>query len=438
MARMSEVYILNPDLETIGMVEAYKSLIWAKRYNTVGDCELYVPATAENLDLLRTGRYIMRTDDDMVCQIKTIELDTDAENGNYLTVTAYDVKRWLDQRIVWETQTVDGNLETFIRTLVDGALGSTADSRRQMVDSDGNLIFHLASAAGFTETLTEQISYKNIGEKVREYCSQHEWGYKLTRGTNGFYFQLYKGADKTNAVIFSPNYENLSSSMYTRDTLTAQNVALVAGEGEGSSRARAVCGFAESVERVEFYVDSKDVSAQISYGELRAAYPLKWEGGNAYIAGNVGFMTQYMVEEINVLILDANHLEWLEENYPDGTVVTISGRQYYYLTDVKIADLPSQSPALDAMVTLTDLLYDAYLFNRGYTALGEHGITETFEGSIEPSTTFQYKEDYDLGDLVTVENEFGISASVRIMEVVEVNDDNGYRVEPKFEITMGV
>jgi hypothetical protein len=74
-----------------------------------------------------------------------------------------------------------------------------------------------------------------------------------------------------------------------------------------------------------------------------------------------------------------------------------------------------------------------YLLERGYENLAEFGYVTSFEGTIEPNTTFAYKVDYDLGDLVTVENEYGISASVRISEVVEVWDDNGYSVEPKFE-----
>ena len=48
-----DVYILNADLDLVGIADAYKSLIWAKRYNAVGDCELYVPATAENLGLCK-------------------------------------------------------------------------------------------------------------------------------------------------------------------------------------------------------------------------------------------------------------------------------------------------------------------------------------------------------------------------------------------------
>ena len=141
---MKDIYIFDSDLQLVGIVDAFKSLIWAKRYKETGDCELYVPATPENLVLCRKGYFILRDDDDMICQIKRVELDTDAENGNYIIATGYDAKRMLDQRIVWSTMTANGNAESFVRSMVDGALGSSAAEDRQMLDSTGRLIFETA------------------------------------------------------------------------------------------------------------------------------------------------------------------------------------------------------------------------------------------------------------------------------------------------------
>lgn len=38
-----------------------------------------------------------------------------------------------------------------------------------------------------------------------------------------------------------------------------------------------------------------------------------------------------------------------------------------------------------------------------------------------------------LGDIVTVQNEYGITMNARITEVIETFDENGYSVSPKFE-----
>jgi hypothetical protein len=83
------------------------------------------------------------------------------------------------------------------------------------------------------------------------------------------------------------------------------------------------------------------------------------------------------------------------------------------------------------------IIYEVYLLTRGYEKLSEYGVVTAFEGTVEPDVTFTYKRDYFLGDVVTVENSYGISLSARIVEVTEVNDDNGYSIEPKFEYLEG-
>jgi hypothetical protein len=115
-------------------------------------------------------------------------------------------------------------------------------------------------------------------------------------------------------------------------------------------------------------------------------------------------------------------------------VVTIDGIDYYQVSNITIADVPSSSPSGSDNVTLRDVIYDVYLLNRGYEKLADYGEKISFNGTIEPNVTFMYKEDYNLGDIVTVENQYGVSASVRIVEVIEVDDDNGYSVQPKFQI----
>ena len=422
-----ELYIYDKELQPVGIIDTYQSLIWSTRYAELGDCEIYIEATSETLDVLRKDYFITRLDDDMVCQIKKVELDTNAETGNFLIVTGYDAKRFLDQRIVWGTATCDGSLELFIRDLVTDALISPDDPGRAIPD------FELGAAAGFTEAMNAQVSYVNIGEKVREYCKKHGWGYRVRLDSGKFKFELYEGIDRTDEVVFSDQYENLATTEYIEDDTKLGNAALIAGEGEGSERLKEYAGSAEGMDRHEIYVDAHDLSCHITYEELITVYPIVENGGEGSIEsdGSGGYV--YKMGVLDVLIVDENQLEELETDYPDGTVVTVSGNDYYRVEDVVIADLPVESPESTETVVLREIIYSVYLLTRGYEKLSEFGQIVSFSGTVEPSTTFEYKKDYFLGDKVTVENEFGISAEARIVEIVEVADENGYRVEPKFE-----
>lgn len=430
---MNEIYVLNRNLEKIGLIDSCKSVIWANRYQTVGDCELYVPATTENLDLLRKNYFIQKPGNNMICQIKKIELDTDTENGNYLIITGIDAKSVLDQRIVWNTINADGNVEDFVRDMVDNALGSNAVSTRKYVDLNGNRIFGLGAVAGFSEVVTEQVSYKNIGEKIRDYCLKYDWGYRVLLSSGQLLFELYKGTDRTSNVIFSENYENLATTKYTEDETNMGNVALIAGEGEGAARFKTVAGAAEGADRYEVYVDAKDISKTVTWEELTEIYPTSESGGQGYISGTAETGYVYKMAVLNIQIIDEDQKAVLISTYPDGTEVTIDGNEYYQVADVEIASLPSNSPEDSTEVVLKDLIYSVYLLTRGYEKLAEFGSVTSFDGTIEPNTTFVYNQDYFLGDLVTIRNEFGITAQARITEIVEVEDDNGSSVEPKFE-----
>lgn len=432
---MIEIYVLNKDLEQIGIIDSYTSLIWANRYAEKGDCELYIEATTTNLNLLKKGNYLIRHDDEMVCRIETIELDTDVENGNYIIVTGYDVKKILDQRVIWGQSNVDGSVEDYIRDLVYKSLVNPNLSARQIKNESGRANFFLGDKANFNEVISEQNSYKNIGEKIRDFCTKYKWGYKVIVDdiTKNFYFLMYNGTDRSEYVVFSSDYENLISTKYKEDSSNLANVALVAGEGEGSDRARNVSGYAESLDRNEIYVDAKDISRTIKWSDLTAMYPTTDDGGHGHIYKTAQEGAAYMMDIIDIPIVDNNQLAELKRAYPTGQEITKNGIKYFQAYNVIIADLKSFAPQASDDVILRDIVYSVYLLNRGYEKLAEYGTAVSFEGSVEPSTTFEYKKDYFLGDLVTVENEYGISVKARIIEIIEVCDDNGYSIEPKFE-----
>ncbi|MCQ2308067.1 MAG: siphovirus ReqiPepy6 Gp37-like family protein [Bacteroidales bacterium] len=430
---MVDVFVLNGDLEQVGVIDYYTSLIWANRYDEVGDCELYVQATSDALDLLRRGYYLSKPDDDMICRIETIELQTDVENGNYLVVTGYDVKKILFQRIIWSQTNVDGSVEEFLRTLVLRNLQNPTLSARQIRNASGRANFFNGNRKGFTEVLTKQVSYASVGETIKEICKTYGWGFRVLVDIGNFYFDLYKGTDRSTEVVFSNEYENLIETTYTEDSSNLANVALVAGEGEGSKRSRNVCGYAESLDRYELYVDARDISRTITWGDLIEMYPTTDQGGHGHIDTTSAGAIVYRMDIIDIAIVDENQLTELKRNYPNGQVIWKDGNRYYQCYNVIIADLDTDTLESGDSVILRDIVYSVYLLNRGYEKMAEYGSVVTFDGSVEPDVTFRYKEDYFLGDKVSVRNEYGIEVVARIVEVIETYDENGYRIEPRFE-----
>ena len=105
---MEELYLLDENLKKIYIIDTYSSAIWSPRYNTLGDCELVIQASKENLNKVKECRYISREDDEMSCEIKKIEIQTDEENGDQIIITGTDIKDILNKRIVMNQTNFNG------------------------------------------------------------------------------------------------------------------------------------------------------------------------------------------------------------------------------------------------------------------------------------------------------------------------------------------
>lgn len=79
---------------------------------------------------------------------------------------------------------------------------------------------------------------------------------------------------------------------------------------------------------------------------------------------------------------------------------------------------------------LSDESYSLLLRERGEQSLADAAVVEGFEAEIEARYPYVYGEDYDLGDIVQIEDGYGTSAAVRITSVTQAWDDTGHTVIP--------
>jgi len=80
---------------------------------------------------------------------------------------------------------------------------------------------------------------------------------------------------------------------------------------------------------------------------------------------------------------------------------------------------------------ITEPEYFAMLAQKGAESLLPR--VEYFEGNVRAESNVIYKHDYDLGDIVTIENsKWGKRINVQITEITEVYDENGSQVIPVF------
>lgn len=413
-----ELYILSPQYEIVGMIDETESVLWQKRYNDAGQCEIYVPCSAEMFSLLSRGNYVFRYDDDMFCKIETPEIEEDVENGDYIISTANDItKVILSGRIVRWNIVYSGTVLGFLEKLVNDNVISPAQSQRRIPNFS---LYKMAAAerAEFTERIEVTAFTDDLYSLIQTTCKTYGYGFKVFYNieTQKLVFRVYKGKNKASEsgdeyVEFSPTYANILTSHYKEDESNYKNVAYVSYKAEDESVHLLSVYDGQSngqpepqgEARKELYVDATGTSRDITLDELKLLFP------------DVKKTTSTVTEE--------NKQKYYSVYNSNGVAVATSWQ-----------DVPTDDKETEEKITVTDSTYLMFIRNAGVNALEQHRRTQEFTGEVDTIDTYEYKRDYDIGDIVKVKNKYGISADARISEIMESEDnDNGRVIEPVFE-----
>lgn len=85
-------------------------------------------------------------------------------------------------------------------------------------------------------------------------------------------------------------------------------------------------------------------------------------------------------------------------------------------------------------VLIPEADYLAQLAQRGTEDLTEHVLEKSFDAQLDTTRMFKYGEDFFLGDIVQIVNEYGIKAKARVTEVIRSQSTSGIEVYPTFTI----
>lgn len=270
----TDFYVLNENFEMLSSVDSYDSLIWTDRYSDAGDFEVYIAASTEAIDLFRQNYYVKYPESEHTMIIDYIEVTTDVENGNKLIVRGESLESILKRRIIWNQTVLNGDLQSQIEKLLnENIIKPSAENR--IID---NFIFEKSTDERILSlTIDAQFTGETLYDAIKSICDDANLGFKiLLNDQNQFIFSLYMGEDHSYSqdynpyVIVSKSFDNIISSDYLMSTRPIRNVALVAGEGEGSARKTIITGDNSQIglDRRELYVDARDISSQTSEGTL--------------------------------------------------------------------------------------------------------------------------------------------------------------------------
>lgn len=366
------VEIRDESTKLLGIVDTAKSIIWRSVYFGVGDFEIYAQASPKVLQLLQADNLVTRPDDLEVGIIETIHIANDPQSGRMVTATGRFAKSILERRLIYNlsgtvnTPTIlRGNVETEVRRVVsENAISCAFDSRRNIP------LLALGDVAGLPQIIVDengsaaqkQVSYQNLLTYTDALLQEYGLGATviLDEDAGKLRYVVYGGTDRSwdnaagnDPIVFSEEYDNMTSSNYEYSTATEKNVALIGGAGEGLERFYSlIAGAQTGLQRREMWVDAAS----------------------------------------------------LNRTYKDEN---------------------------DEEQTYSDSDYHAMLNAAGMQQLNVSKATEIFDGALDiQNSRWKYNRDFALGDIVTAQDtDLGKYINVRLREVLEVQDENGYSIE---------
>jgi hypothetical protein len=359
-----DIVTLHPtNYRPVKLIQNLNSVEWIERYNEPGEFTITAEVTPTLMTDLALGKLISHVDtlDIMIVESHMIDESKNSDDPTVIEIKGRSLFSLLENRIAsgsnssekkdrfdvaTGTNVEENILYDFLpRTTVANLVVLLQDHITSGIISASDRLLNTTVSATFTGTDTTKDMVVKRGQlysEVVKLLEQIDAGLKVTRPPQGTtqnaLWQVHKGVDVSNNVIFASEFGDLEKTKYFWSQKTWKNSALVVGEW--------------------------------TYKVMRAAG----------LSGT----------DMRVLYVDATDYDFK----PTGSS----------------ADL---------------LLADNVLTRRGEEALAENRKQVLIETSIVPNSRYKYRKNYNIGDIVYIAGNYGISSKMRVVEYAEFWDESG-------------
>lgn len=370
---MINISVLNSNLECIAVLDYYTSFIWTDRYNDTGEFELYIPVTAKYAQNIKKDYFLSIKSSNRLMIVESIKIETDHEEGNKYKITGRSLESILDRRIVWKQTDVNGSVQDAIHRLIDEAFmgEETWEGSTYKFDPRRRISNFVFVASTDTEVTgkTYTEAAQYMGDDILSIVKKVCQAYRI-----GFKITLNQG--------------NFEFTLYA-----------------GKDRS-----YDQHDNSYVVFSPSHDNLLSSNYLESIKNYK-----NVLRIAGEGEGATQTFI---------THYLEYDDNNASEMT--GFSRREIY-------VDCHDVSSVTSNDVTMDIQQYANTLVQKGVEKLVDLVPETAFEGEINSTTMFVYQQDFEVGDIVEICNEYGIDDQVRVTEVIQTWEADGYSCIPTLE-----
>lgn len=300
------VSFYNKNLELITAISRWVSLLGVNTYNTMGVFTLEIRNNSNISKLMKDFFYCTIDNDD---EHPYIVMSAQSLDGN-VVFTGFPCTYIFSKRA--STRVIrNKNAEQAMKELVDS-----------MTPWD-NLITE--TAQGLEDVFENQISDKQVLEYLQGISQATDMGFKVVKEGQNLVFKCFKPT-LNDSVKYATSLHNVSNLEYFKSDDDYYNVAIVAGEDEGSNRktVTATIGNPVGTDRRELYVDARHIQSE--EGEMTDSYE------NRLIQfGLQKLFEKLSVEKFNFLVKESDNVKL-------GDIVNVSLEEFNLIVQARVTE----------------------------------------------------------------------------------------------------
>lgn len=375
------------DRNLIGIIDTAQSIIWKSTYYGVGEFEIYALASKHNTSLLVEGNYVTRQDNFECGVIEHIEITDNADEGKMIVASGRFIKSILDRRLVFKA-VLNGSGTSYIWNCSPTVL-------------NGNV-----------EVAVRKVIYDNAVNCINAYRPE------------------------------AGEYRNIPEIYWTDDDKTGlDEIIVVDTASEEAETAEKQATYKNLLEYTDGVLQEYELGAKMWLDRSLLKFRYKVYKGEDRSRDSLEHEPIIFSKEFDNLTAS----NYAFDSTSSKTTALIGGEgegterkcafAYGWITG-----LDRREVFIDASSTAQDgeeiSEYRKQLEAQGQQSIAELQKIETFNGMIDlTNINLKYGVDYDLGDIVTIENkDIGKYINARILTITEVQDENGYNIEIEYGV----
>lgn len=349
-----EIRAYNSELKLLGIIENFSSLLWTRKYSSVGNFELHVPVTDDTINYLKLGNIVAHENAVEAGVIESIKIEQNNQK-NSLVISGRFLESYLDRRLVYNTfenptYNYSGNLEIGMRTILYDAAIDTTNPEKYPIP-----LLQLGAINGYAETISFQSTYQNLLKYEEKLADSAGYGFRCVPDFDAktITFNIYKGLDHSEnqsdrvRVIFSDEYKNLNNSIYTENDQLYKTTCFVGGKGDGEDRKWVKVGdhTLDGLARREVKLNATDITED---GLTELEYIEKLiERGNDLLEN-----TDILIKSFECDVLPNSNFIY-KQHYDIGDIVTVKKEKWNLSVDLRITEISEVYEHGKAMITPT-------------------------------------------------------------------------------------